>query len=311
MKSKLLLLAAAAIGPCVARADHIDFVIVNASASKDYTERKFANGVPQPETYVFYEGKYFDGDTRDPSIDHASFMDIAKVLAPNLAKQNYFPTRDAKSANLLIVVNWGTTITDQTGKKSDPETQFELKNEYSDVQNYNTAIAGYQDNAAGAVDKGAYSLLPDPNNVTMDLQTDQANATSAQKYAEFNASLLGYSHTLSKEMAVQWASSNGLNAAAESHLSDLNEERYFVILLVYDYQKILRGEVASQPKPLWSVRINIRATGNNFTEALPAMSRVAANYFGKQVDDLKTEQTDVGRNTDVEIGDVRVLSVDK
>jgi hypothetical protein len=65
------------------------------------------------------------------------------------------------------------------------------------------------------------------------------------------------------------------------------------------------------PKPLWSVRINIRATGNNFAEALPAMSRVASNYFGKQVDGLKAEETPVGRNAEVQIGDVKVLAVDK
>jgi hypothetical protein len=333
MKYIIPLLAATMILPPALRASHVDFVVVNANASKDYAERKLVNGVPKPESYVFYEGKYFAGDTRDPSISSAEFMHIAKILVPNLAKQNYFPAKDANAADLLITVNWGTTLTDQTGQKSDPETQFEFSREVTDIQNYNTAVAGYQNNAAGAEDKGLYSLLPDPANVTMDLQTDQANATSAQKYAQFNARLLGYSVALKKELATQWASANGLNSAAETHLADLNEERYFVILLVYDYQEMQRHHraVAEQsspspasaafaepsraattpPKPLWSVRINIRATGNNFAEALPAMSRVAADYFGKQVDGLKTEETPVGKNAEVQIGEVKVLAVDR
>jgi hypothetical protein len=55
--------------------------------------------------------------------------------------------------------------------------------------------------------------------------------------------------------------------------------------------------------------MNIRADGNNFTEALPAMSLAAAEYFGKQEDDLKTQQTVVGTNGRVEIGPVKVLDV--
>jgi hypothetical protein len=327
MKTHLLLLAAAALLPAALRASHIDFVIVNATASPDYTNRKFANGSPRPETYVFYEGKYFDGTTHDASIARTSFLDIARILAPNLAKQNYLPTRDVAGADLLIVVNWGTTATDQTTSKSDAEFQFRFKDEFSDVQSYNTAVAGYQ-----AGQGGAMALPPDPANVTMDLMTDQAKAMSAQKYSEFNASLLGYTNTLRKEMSHQWASANGLGSEAESHLSDLNEERYFVILQVYDFQKLRHDREAgapapapagaaalpaftrpapAAPAPVWTMRINIRATGNNFKEALPAMSRVASDYFGKQLDDLKSEPTEVGRNADVEIGNVKVLSVDR
>jgi hypothetical protein len=308
MKSGILLVAVVALLPPAMHADHTDFVVVNATASKAYTQQKFVNGVPKPETYVFYEGKYFGGVTKDSTVAHASFMDIAKVLAPNLVKQNYYPTRDVQGADLLIVVNWGTTITD-FGGKSDPETQFQLQQEQSDIQAYNS---------------GGTS---DPSQITMDLMVDQGNAMSAQKYAEYNAGLLGYTNSLNKEMSMQWASPDGLNAEAESHMSDLIEERYFVILMAYDYQKILRDGRASdvqlgggkmhvqsaredvtvtQPRPVWSVRMNIRADGNNFTEALPAMSKVAANYFGKQLDDLRTEETDVGSNANVEIGPVKV-----
>jgi hypothetical protein len=343
-KSRYLLAAGLALLASALRADHADFVVISATASKAYTQKKFVHGVPQPQTYVFYEGKYFGGLTRDPSIARTKFMDIAKVLAPNLAKQNYLPTKDVKAADLLIVVNWGTTVTDEIGKKSDPNTSFALTNEIQAVAAYNSLInGGGTPNVAASGDSpylasGAQALAE----LTFDLGQTQASAMSAHRVAESNAKLLGYTHDLNKEMAAQWASANGLTSEAESHLADLGEERYFVVLLAYDYQKILsdgkvvnaqpgmsaggsgRGQVnslggmpsaqfthedvtPSQPKPVWEVRINIRASGNNFVEALPAMSKVAADFFGKQEDNLKSEETNVGKFW-VEVGPVKVLS---
>ena len=310
MKSGILLLAGLALLPAGLRASHTDFVVINATASKAYTQQKFVNGVPQPQTYVFFEGKYFSSTTSDTSISRANFMDIAKILAPNLAKQNFFPTKDFKSANLLLVVNWGTTVTDYGGKNS-IETQYQFQTEVADARS------------------------GDINALNSDLELDQANATSAHQYAVSNADLLGYTTTLNKEMASQWASPNGLNAEAESHMGDLIEERYFVILLAYDYQKLQAdakaaaeaqllaptgrkallsarpGVTPPQPKPVWEVRMNIRADGNNFTEALPAMSKIAADYFGKQEDDLKSQQTVVGKNGRVEIGPLKIMDVAK
>jgi len=300
MKSGIFPLAALALLPAAARADHTDFVVVSATASPAYTRQKFVNGIPRPETYVFYEGKYFGGVTRDRSMAHVGIKDIAQVLAPNLAKQNYLPTRNALAADLLIVVNWGTTVTDDTGKKSNLQTQDLLLDSVDAIQ--------------GRPDPEQGGLVVDPiSALTFDLMRNQANAMSAQKFAESNADLLGYTPAIRREERGQWASPDGLNAAAESHLSDLDEDRYFVILLAYDYQKILHpgGAPKAEPPPLlWSVRMNIRADGNNFVEALPAMSKVAADFFGRQLDDLKSEQTDVGSRADVEIGPVKVLHVD-
>jgi hypothetical protein len=279
---------AAGLAPAL-RADHTEFVVIKAAASKDYIQQKIVNGAVKPETYVFLQGKYFEGDTRDASIDDATFMDIAKVLAPDLAKQAFFPTRDAKSANLLIAVSWGRTLTDQIGQKSDLESNLESTNERTDLNSYSSGMATYMSGKGGAT-----AMPPDPAGLTMDLGTDQTNAMSAQKFAEFNATLLGYTGAFQKETQSQWASANGLNSAAESQLTDLNDSRYFVILMAYDYQAMRRNAAANgaapPPKPLWTVRINMRSTGNNFTQGLPAMSQAAADYFGKQFDDLKVAQ---------------------
>ena len=41
-----------------------------------------------------------------------------------------------------------------------------------------------------------------------------------------------------------------------------------------------------KPKLLWSVHYSITASGYNFASALPAMSKVAANYFGRNMGGL-------------------------
>jgi hypothetical protein len=319
MKTKIVLLAAAALFPAILRADHASFVTVNASASKGYTQRKFSNGAAQRQTYVFYQGKFF-GETNDPALQRMTFLDVAKVLAPDLAKQNYFPTRDAGAADLLIVVNWGSTLTDPTQNSADPERQFQFQDKMQSIRDYNSVFSTGSGNA-------------DPSPITFQMMIGRNDQFSAQVAASYNARLLGYTDALNREMNHSWAYQDGLSAKAESYLADLNQERYFVVLMAYDFRELRRSHRAddaraamgspqfaattttalrksdSAPNPLWSLRMNIRADGNNFSEALPAMSAIAAEYFGKQMDGLATAQTSVGVNGHVEIGETRVLGV--
>jgi hypothetical protein len=316
MKIPAVFLAAAALLPAVLRADHQDFITVNANASRNYTQRKFVDGVPQRETYAFYQGDFF-GETNDPSLQRLSFDAIARILAPELAKQNYFPSRDYKAADLLIVVNWGTTATDPSQDNTDTEHQFQFTDKMQAIQAYNTAF-----NAGQMVD-------PAPINFQMTITRN--NELSAQVAASKNAELLGYTSALNEEMRHSWAYMDGLSAKAESYLADLAQERYFVVLLAYDYQAMQRAhradvqaallggqalargkttavhQAASAPLPVWSVRMNIRAVGNNFTQALPAMAEVASDYFGKQLDQLATARASVGSRSHVEIGDTKVM----
>jgi hypothetical protein len=316
MKTRIVLLAAAALLPAALHADHEDFITVNANASHGYTQRKFVNGVPQRQTYVFFQGKFL-GETNDPTLRRLSFLDIARTLAPDLAKQNYFPTKDPRSADLLIVVNWGSTITDPTQEPEDTERQFQFSDKMAAIQAYNKSF----DSGGG----------PDPEHITFDMTITRNDQVSAQVAASYNARLLGYTDALNREMEHSWAYQDGLSAKAESYLADLNQERYFVVLLAYDYQEMQRAHRSDRensimggaayasdatqslhrapatPLPVWSVRMNIRAAGNSFTQALPAMSQVASDYFGKQMDQLATTQSSIGTRSHVDIGDTKVM----
>ena len=313
----MILLAAAAILPAALHADHQDFITVNANATHSYAERKIVNGTPQRETYAFFEGKFF-GETNDPTLKRLSFNDIVRILAPDLAKQNYFPAKDYKAADLVIVVNWGSTYTDPTQDPNDTERQFQFDAQMSNIKSYNSDFT---------VGSG-----PDPSDIQATMTMGRNDSFTAQAAASHNAQLLGYTKALNKELAHSWAYTDGLSAKAESYLADLNQERYFVVLLAYNYQDIQRAhrdsrhiallggaafasastvtvqrEAVAAPLPVWSVRMNIRAAGNSFDQALPAMSEVASDYFGKQMDQLATARASVGSRSHVEIGDTKVM----
>lgn len=305
-----------ALLPLGLRADHLDFVTVSATASPVYLKERMAKGSPRRETYTFMEGKFFGGETNDPSIDKATFLELAHALAPNLAEQNYFPARTARSANLLIVVNWGTTLEDFWSGPSGGDTEYQLQ-----LAQVNRDLATYQ---AAAQSNGAMpsQALAAASRMYADTNLYQSeNMAVTQTYEQgYNAGLLGYTAQLAQDWNHQ--DPNGIHLSPEltTHLSDLVEERYFVILLAYDYQDILRnyradhGRTAAnrpQPLPVWEVRMNVRAAGNNFTQALPAMAKVAASFYGKNLKGLTTLQTEMGKAGHVLVGAPRVLDVIK
>jgi hypothetical protein len=85
-------------------------VVVSATANAEYTQRKFGGEKTTPESYVVMQGHYFEASIVDHSIDRMPFRRIAEIFAPELARRQYWPAKDAKDADLLIVVHWGTTM---------------------------------------------------------------------------------------------------------------------------------------------------------------------------------------------------------
>lgn len=222
-----------------------DAVIVSATASDEYTQRKFGGAVPKPESYLFFQGKFYGGAFHDSNLEKAEFNDIVRTLGKDLVNQNYFPSRDPQDADLLIVVHWGTTEIYQT----DFANNAGLPN---DVE-------------ASAADNGL---------IVME-QEDQLISFM------INAHLLGFRQELSKASPPL-----GADATVEEYklFQSINQERYFVILMAYDYRNMRKGV---RPTLLWSTRFSITGMGNNFTGSLPAMSLAAADHYGRS-DGLKS-----------------------
>jgi hypothetical protein len=273
----LMLLAGLAAGSLPLRGSDLDPVAVSSTTSVDYVRGKLDSGAPKPETYLFFQGKFFGGTTRDPNLERAQFNDIAQTLAKNLVKQEYYPTKDQKNADLLLVVHWGAT------------TVYENPNRHDDLDRKQNAVLAEQ--AAGpSTDHAA---------VNLELAIGDLEQRVQENSLLYNARLLGYSQELTKDQSKVVANATRVTSNEASLYLDLNEERYFVILMAYDFHTMKKGV---RPKLLWSTRFSIRAPGNSFTASLPVMSRVAADYYGQAVDGLKFEKTNTPPEGKVEVG---------
>ena len=87
--------------------------------------------------------------------------------------------------------------------------------------------------------------------------------------------------------------------------AELNEERYFVVLMVYDYQAMKKEK---RSKLLWTTRLSVRTAGNNFTEALPVLAQAGSHVFGKQVEGLVHAKANL-REGRVTFGEMKILGV--
>ena len=276
---RLFLLGLAVLTAGVAVGAKDSSVAASATAGSDYTRAKDEKGRPVAESYVFAEGKFFGGNTHDGSLDKMTFPAITKTLAVSLAKQNYFPAPNVESAQLVIMVHWGTTEIYE-----DPMRDINLQAAQEALTAFNAA-----QEAGGMGDPTALNQATGQLNMAQQSQLAAINR---------NAVLLGYARTLEKERREMVTTNAEITMANE-----LAEERYFVILMAYDNQVRVKEK---KSKPLWITRLSVRSPGNNFTEALPALATVGADIFGQQHDDLVRVRAPLNRGS-VKLGELEVL----
>ncbi len=255
-----------------------EFVVVSATAAPAYRRAKGPDGL-RAESYVFSPGVHFGGAVRDRTQEQMPFLTMARTLAASLARQKYFPAKDPAQANLVIIVHWGSTET-----YDDPNREDNLAATSQALSDYRAQIAE--------------SGIADPSRLNQLLFDQETTATQQERYLNANAELLGYKRSLRKESANIVATEEEKTMRLE-----LAEERYFVVLMAYDYQ-LLKKE--KKPRLLWVTRMSVRSPGNNFIGAVPGMASVAANFFGQQRDDLTRVETKL-REGQVEIGELKVI----
>jgi hypothetical protein len=305
MKTSAIALCAALAGSLgavpLAGAWQDNSVAVSAGADKEYVLQKFGErgAKAKAESFVFAQGKYFGGYLRDSSLERTQFMDIARDLAPALAKQKYFPAADAKNADLLIVVHWGITAVEENPDHG----QTEMDQLQKDGATYNAKFsAGDGGRSTGGI--------ADPGYVASDLAIAFGQSAAAGAAPDENAQLLGYASELQKEEYRSLGVRSGMTEMDRRLREDLMDERYFVILMAYDYRSVKEGKKGAKSKLLWSTHFSMRAIGFNFTSALPAMSRVASNFFGHQVDGLLLDANRIPEGR-VDMGEPRTIEEKK
>jgi len=235
------------VTPPSVRADDEVTAVFSKVVSKDYVRKKFPDGSYQPEEYFLKNGgRYdelggsYDKPSGDASIDNKSYLDIARVIAEQLATQNYHPAKDLKTGKLIIVVRWGTTIPPHIGISA---------------LNYRPTLAG-----ADFSYKMTLNAFDSAVRMTIDAK---------------NASLLGYDWPAINE-ALQQIHID-FDPKNPNAVPELEGQRYFVVLMAYDFQAFVLNK---QYKELWETRISVSTSNTDFTKALPKMAKDASNYFG-------------------------------
>lgn len=257
-------------------------VVISAFASPEYTRRKYEGERIKPEKYVVMQGQYFEGATVDRSIERMPFRRILDFFAPELARCEYWPAPNLREADLLVVVHWGTTVrmplTTEMRAQSTTVTDTSMN---VDVIARNALIQQYSFGDQAGI--GAWMNAADP--ALQQLTLDNIEVVTEQVRTEFgmatNAQLLGYTGTLRKLNTTL-----NIDPLEITLKSDMSSERYFVILRAYDlHEKVPPGKPRTA---VWTLHLNMRSPGMNFSRALDRMSATATKYFGRASDGVVT-----------------------
>ncbi|MDA0348377.1 MAG: hypothetical protein O3C43_15450 [Verrucomicrobia bacterium] len=244
-------------------------IVIKAVASAEYVKDRALDGEKKIQTYNFVEGRFYPGRTKNRGLKEFTFMDIVTDMAEHLKQQGYYNHPLVGEGDLLIVVHYGVT---------DYEESFEEMMGYTSLEDM-----GYSED----MDAGALADFQFMRSVAENM--NQSNEQSTYKKAQL--------------LDMEEAYDRRTSSTEEHELkSMLQEERYFVVLMAYDFPLIKKGET----KLLWSTRYSIRAVGQSFSQAIRDMNLVAGDYYGKNIKGLnKNRATDKSR---VEMGEIEVIA---
>jgi len=257
----------ACIATAQPRRDPVITAVFSRSASS-YERPLRADGTPAIQTYVLSKGGSEPGEEKDPSIDNVKFAGFVRVLGTYLAKQAYYPAKDGRKADLLLVVHWGKTL-------ANPKTYrpfFDLALNASSAQKNESSGSEY----------------------LMSFATEMRYAAD-----QHNADLLGYTAELNFRNNITLVA--GAGTAYYDLINDIESERYYIIVTAYDFQDMLQHK---QKKTLWRTVASIDARDNRFDEQLIGLIDSASHYFGKNSGRLIRQ---FEYKTRVNMGELKVL----
>jgi len=287
---------------------------VSARASEDYVRAKLTDGTLKPEYYAFAEGGHWTGSVSDASIDHLKFIDVARAIAGPLKDQNYVPTRDPKDTNLLIVVYWGRTKTAESTNES--VAVQTMQDQTAETATAQSAHAQKQISQADALGMSSQGGMPcghiqstmDAEQITGKISADNAASSAIAVVSAGNnmRDQIDAQNALMLGFDTAWKETAGLAGTPMAHrredlILELEQQRYFVVLMAYDFQMMWRQK---KHKLLWETRFSVPERGKNFDKYLVEMTSRASQYFGRNSRGLEHLELPEGR---VEVGDVKSL----
>ena len=256
-------------------------VVLKTQASEEFITARAQDPSKKIQTYQFMKGNFHKGFTSDHTMKEVTFEGILYDLAMNLRKQGFYMHEDRSQGDLLIVVHSGVT---------DVEIDYEDFMGYTSEEDMGLTDEILNAGAGGeAIDVAAIDAM---NSLNFNLSSSNTTGSGNRQSEAYKAQLLGLERAYSDRIPIQEA--YDLRAMLE-------EERYFIVLMAYDYPSFKKGEA----KLMWSTRYSIRMLGQTFSEAIQEMNVVASDYFGKNLAGLTQKRvTDTSR---VEMGEIEVI----
>ncbi|WP_309008497.1 hypothetical protein [Pelagicoccus sp. SDUM812005] len=129
-----------------------------------------------------------------------------------------------------------------------------------------------------------------------DVGVDQTfDESSALNPRRINEAVLGFDQAFKE---------GGLSLVEEKILlSQYHTERYFFILMAYDWQlKRQTGET----KLLWTTKFSLESIGTNFVDSFPALFRGAREFYGVDLKGIASQKTNFGSG-EVTMGELQVI----
>lgn len=278
-----------------------EITAVYSRVATDYARTKLPDGSFAPETFAFGEGGRWAGQTGDATIDKLSFIKVARMIAGPLGRQGFVQAKDPQGTKLLIMVYWGTTAgTSATGdslaylqaQQADAAFMGQMSQARDAMGNTPTIVRGI-----GAID--AFNALNQGLDMAA-LANRQRDQTDRQ-----NARLLGYdSEGLIGTEYGALLDGTPLRFHRDDLVSEVEESRYFVVLVAYDFQMTWKQK---KHREFWETRFSIRQLGHDFGRDLPAMAQYASHYFGRDSHGLVRKAVPLGR---VEVGEPQTVGVE-
>jgi hypothetical protein len=297
----------------IAESDVGNAVVVSSRVSDSYVRSRLADGTSECDTYAFGNGGHWTGAVSDPSIDNLSFIDVAKSIVGPLAQQNFVPDKDPKTTKQLIMVYWGRTRTSERLEDSVAAQSLQSASGKMAAAKSANAQQKIQSNIMPTAPVGPMICGKFDTQVATGLVADQADADNSmasslalvaaenrtrEQIDAKNASLLGYDSW--------WDATSGsvgtpLEHRRQDMIDELEQDRYFVILMAYDFQSMWKQK---KHELLWETRFSIRQRGTVFDKQLALIAQSASRYFGKDSNGLIHEDIPVGH---VDIGTLHSL----
>ncbi len=249
----------------------------------------------------------------------AAFQLLASLCAPSFAAAFDLTTFNARGSNEITAVS--ARASDDYVRVRQPDGSFPAEtytfgrggNYGGPVKDPTIEAFGFQEVAreiAGTLATQNYLPSTDPAKTRFLIMVYWGTSTGpASNPSQFptkelrnmqlnrNAMLLGYADDLRASIGTD---GTALGVKRQDLFRDIALNRYFIVLMAYDFQLLKRNK----HKLVWETRFSLRETGHDFGKEFPLMAKQASQYFGQNSHGIVRSLVPEGR---VDIGDVKSI----